>query len=99
MYAIVRDASYDGARLAQGAAQLDEFQAIHARQPGYQGTIVVDIGNGRRITVNLWESEGQATAALPKMVPEVERLLTPLLTAPAQLIGAGPVVISDLTKA
>jgi hypothetical protein len=99
MYAIVRDATYDSARLAQGTAQLDEFQAIHARQPGYAGSIVIDLGNGRRLSVNLWESEAQANAALPVMVPVVERLVAPLLKAPAQLLGAGPVVATDLTKA
>jgi hypothetical protein len=98
MYAVIRDATYDTARLAQGAGQLKQFDAIHARQPGYQGSIVVDIGGGRRITVNLWESEADANAALPKMVPEVERLVTPLLKAPAQLLGTGPVVATDLAK-
>lgn len=99
MYAIVRDATYDTSRLAQGGAQLEEFQAIHAHQPGYAGTIVVDLGNGRRLSVNLWESEAQAQAALPRMVPHVERLVTPLLTAPAELLGSGSVVDTDLIKA
>ncbi len=97
MYAIVRDATYDTARLVEGHPQLEEFQAIHARQRGFQGSLVVDLGNGRRLSVNLWASEEDANAALPRMVPEVERLLSPLLTAPAQLVGSGPVVSSDLS--
>jgi hypothetical protein len=98
MYAIVRDATYDPTRLAQGTAQLDEFDAIHASQPGYRGSIVVDVGHGRRLSVNVWEAAAAAQATLPTMVPEVERLVNPLLTEPATLVGEGPVVTADLAK-
>ena len=99
MYAIVRDTTYDPTRLAQGSEELAEFQALHARQPGYQGSMMVDAGNGRWLTVNLWESEEHATAARSALVPEVRRLLEPVMAAPSQVIGVGPVVASDLTKA
>lgn len=99
MYAIVRDNTYDPAKLAQGGEQLAEFQALHARQPGYRGTIVVDAGNGRWLAVNLWETEEHATAALPAMMPEVQRLIEPMMAGPSHLIGAGPVVLTDLTRA
>ena len=98
MFAIVRANTYDPAKLARGREHLDEFQDRHARQPGYRGTLVVDAGNGRWLTVNLWETEEHANTALPALVPEVQRLLEPMMAAPSQLIGTGPVVMTDLTK-
>jgi hypothetical protein len=76
-----------------------EFQVRHASQPGYQGNIVVDAGNGRVLTVTLWETQEHATAARSVLEPEVQRLLRPLMTAPSQVIGTGPVVATDLTRA
>jgi hypothetical protein len=99
LYAIVRDTTYDPAKLREGSGQLAEFQEIHARQPGYRGTLVVDVGNGRWISINLWESEQHAQAALPIMVPVVQRLVEPLLARPSELVGTGPVVLTDLTPA
>ena len=99
MYAIVRATTYDRQKLRNGRAQLDEFQAIHAQQPGYRGTVVVDVGDGRWISVNLWEREQDAQAALPKMVPMVQRLIEPLTAGPSQLVGAGLVVLTDLSPA
>jgi hypothetical protein len=97
MYAVVRENHYDPAKLAQGQAQLQEFQALHDRQPGALGTLIVDAGNDRWIVINLWESQDQATTALPGLVPEVQRLLEPLLAAPSELIAAGPVTLNTLT--
>ena len=99
MYAIVRENTYDPAKRAQSRQQFAEFQALHARQPGYRGTIVVNAGNGRELTVNLWETEEDATSALPVMAPEVRQLIEPMLASPSQLIGTGPVVLTDLTRA
>jgi hypothetical protein len=96
MYGIVRDNTYDATKLTAGQAELDEFQAIHRKQPGYRGSFSVDIGNGRHIVVNLWESEEYARSALPVMVPVVQRLVEPLLSKPSHLIGTGTVVMNDL---
>ena len=96
MYAIIRETTYDPAKLSQGQDRLAAFQAAHARQPGYRGTIVVDAGNGRQLAVNLWESEEHAAAALPAMAPVVQRLLEPMMAGPSQLLGAGLVVLADL---
>jgi hypothetical protein len=96
MYAVVRDNHYDPSKLAGGQAALDEFQALHDRQPGSLGTLLVDAGNHRWITINVWESEEQAMAALPGLIPEVQRLIEPLLAAPSQLIVAGPVRVNTL---
>jgi deazaflavin-dependent oxidoreductase (nitroreductase family) len=96
LYAVVRDNQYDPNKLAQGQRPLDQFQAFHDRQTGSLGTLVVDAGNDRWITSNVWESEEQAIAALPGLVPEVQRLIEPLLAAPSQLIVAGPVRVDTL---
>ncbi len=98
MYAIVRENSYDSAKLTRGRPDVDEFQMLHARQPGYQGTIVVELEEGRWLSVNLWDSEASASAALPAMVPAVQRLLEPMMTGPSRVIGSGPVVLTDLSK-
>ncbi len=98
MYAIVRETTYDPARLARGTGQFEEFQSLHARLPGYRGTVVVDAGGGRWLTLNLWESAEHAAAALPPMVPVVQRLLEPMMVAPSRVVGSGPIVVADLPK-
>ena len=99
MYAIIRESTYDVAALEhRGRAALDEFQSLHASQPGYAGTVVVEVSRGRWITVNLWENERDASAALGVMVPAVQRLLEPRMPAPSTVIGAGRVVLTDLEK-
>jgi hypothetical protein len=42
MYAIVREVQFDPAKLTEAGEQLAEFQALHAEQPGYLGTVVVE---------------------------------------------------------
>jgi hypothetical protein len=98
MYAVVRDNQYDPAKLTEGQGQLAEFQAIHARQPGATGTLLIDAGNGHLLTINLWETEEHAAAALPTLVPEVQRLLEPMMSAPSRLIASGTVVQTDLGR-
>jgi hypothetical protein len=36
MYAIVRESTFDAAKLAQGGRQLAAFQDLHSSQPGYR---------------------------------------------------------------
>jgi hypothetical protein len=99
MYAVLRLNSFDPAKLAVSADLLEEFDKIHAAQPGYVGSVVVDLGAGRRFALNLWESEQHSAAALGVLGPEVGRLLGPLMAAPSQLIGVGRVLTSDLVRA
>jgi hypothetical protein len=80
MYAIARINSFDEARLAAADESLSGFDKLHAAQPGFLGSVVVDLMNGRRLVVNLWQSEKQATAGLSALRPEVERVLVPLMT-------------------
>jgi hypothetical protein len=98
MYAILRRNSYDAAKLGQAEQAIDEFQALHAAQPGYAGSIVVDIGDGQRFAVNLWETEQDAAAGQSALVPHLQRLLEPLMAGPSELVGVGRVVAIDRAR-
>jgi hypothetical protein len=97
MFAIVRLNSFDPIKLAASPA-LEQFDRIHRNQPGYVGTIVVDLQAGRRLVINLWESEDHSAAALSVVGPEVSRLLEPLMSQPSELVGAGTVISTDLVS-
>jgi hypothetical protein len=99
MHAIVRENTFDPAKLANAAAQLAEFQDLHSHQPGYAGTIVIDAGKGRQLAINLWQTPEDADAALPALTPVVRRLVEPLMAGPSRLVGAGPVAFTDLATA
>ncbi len=92
MYAIVRMNTYDEQKLAAAAEQLQEFDRLHAAQPGFLGSVVVDVGEGRRFVVNLWDSQEASRSGQQVLVPEVQRLLAPLMAEPSRFLGAGPVV-------
>ena len=94
-YAVVRKTHYDPERLGDGAA-LAEFQVLHAAQPGYQGSVLVDAGEGVRIAVTIWESEQHAAAARAALGAPIRQLLDPMMTEPAQLVALGPLVAGDL---
>jgi hypothetical protein len=96
MYAIIRKNTYDPGKLAHAGPALAEFQALHAAQPGYAGSIDVDAGQGQRLIVNLWHTEQHARAAMTVLTPHVQRLLGPLMADPSQLLGAGEVATTDL---
>ena len=97
MYAVIRKLAYDQTRLAQGGQQqLAAFRAIHERQPGFRGSMVIQADNGNTVALNLWDSEHDAMAGLSVLGPEVQRLLEPLLREPAVLVGAGHVVENTL---
>ena len=71
MYAVLRLNSFDPAKVAVSADRLDEFDKIHAAQSGYVGSVVVELGAGRRFALNLWETEQNSAAALQVLGPEV----------------------------
>ena len=98
MYAVVRLNSFDPVKLADSSS-LEQFDQIHRAQPGYVGTVVVDLQAGRRLALNLWESEEHSAAALSVVGPEVGRLLEPLMSQPSVLVGAGTVLSTDLVRA
>jgi hypothetical protein len=96
MHAVVRLNSFDPHLLANAGDDLAEFDAAHAAQPGYLGSLVVELEPGRRLVLNVWESEQHSDAARAALGPVVARLLNPLLVRPSQLLGTGPVISADL---
>lgn len=96
MYAVLRMNSFDPNQLAASSESLERFDKIHTAQPGYAGSVVVDLGEGRRFVLNLWDSEESSTSALSVLEPEIGRLVSPLLVSPSELIGVGTVISSDL---
>lgn len=99
MFATVREVTFDPEKLARGRGQIEEFARIRARQPGYHGSAAVDAGDGRVLTITLWETQEQAEAARPALEPEAQRLMGPLWTAPSRVIASGPVLHDDIAKA
>jgi heme-degrading monooxygenase HmoA len=97
MYAVVRKLKYDETHLDEGGRQqLAEFNAIHERQPGFRGSLVLRADGGEAVALNLWESERDAMAGLEVLRPAVQQLLEPLLQEPALLVGAGQVTDNTL---
>ena len=92
MHAILREATYATDTPVHESREFKEFQALHARQPGYVGSYVIDAGDGRLFTVTLWESPTHAAAARAVLEPVVRRVLHPLMNAPSRLLATGPVV-------
>lgn len=98
MFAVLRLNTFDPDKLSASEDSIEEFDRIHAAQPGYVGSVVVELGRGRRFALNLWDSIEHSQAALSVVGPEVNRLLGPLMTAPPEFIGAGEVISSDLAR-
>jgi hypothetical protein len=98
MFAVLRVNTFDPDKLWASEDLIAEFDRIHAAQPGYVGSVVVDLGRGRRFALNLWDSIEHSQAALSVLGPEVNRLLGPLMAAPSEFIGAGEVIASDLAR-
>jgi hypothetical protein len=78
MYAIVRKKPLQ-ARGSESRSHGRIRSRRHAEQPGFRGSLTIDVGERATIVVNLWESRQHAEAALPKMIPIVEQYLEPFL--------------------
>lgn len=91
MYAVVRVAEPDLEQTRASQDQLDEFDRQHRAQPGYRGTLAVDLGD-RQLVVNLWDSEEQAAAGRRAMSAAVEHVLNRVMAQPSRLLGSGPVL-------
>ncbi|KMO66962.1 hypothetical protein [Mycolicibacterium chlorophenolicum] len=96
MRAVLRLNTFDADKLAAASEQLEEFDRLHAVQPGYLGNVTVDVGQGRRFVINLWETAEHQQAGLKALGPAVEHLVNPLLAVPSQLIAEGTVIRCDL---
>jgi hypothetical protein len=98
MYAAIRESQLrDGVGQPNQAART-EFAALRHQQPGHRGSLSIDIGNGRILTIGLWDSQEAADAASPILRPEMERLLLPELTGPPEITAQGTVLGNDLTR-
>ncbi len=53
MYAVLRLNSFDAEKLTKFRSRVEEFDRIHAGQPGYAGSLLIDLGSGRRFALNL----------------------------------------------
>jgi hypothetical protein len=98
MYAVFRESSYPPDKPVYETQEFLEFQRTHANRPGYQGTVMADVGRGRFLTLTLWESAEDMDSAREALGPVVERLLNPLMTSPSKLHGTGPVVVNDFVQ-
>ncbi|WP_369046034.1 hypothetical protein [Sinomonas sp. P10A9] len=87
--------TFDPAKLGAAQDDLREFNRIHAAQAGFIGSITVDLGGGREFVMNVWQSAEDADAGMSVLGPHVGRLLSPLMAAASEFIGAGPVVDTD----
>jgi hypothetical protein len=96
MYAVVRLNSFEANKLAGSADSLKQFDQAHAAQPGYVGSLVVDLQDGRRLVLNLWDSEAHSAAALSVLGPEAARVLNPLMSKASEVIATGRVISTDL---
>lgn len=98
MLAVIRETTYPlDAPLAE-RPEFKTFQDRHANLPGYLGTIVTHLGNGRHITVTLWDTADHMNSARDAIGPDVRTLIEPIMTAPAKLIGTGEVVYADIAN-
>lgn len=98
MYAVVRETSYAPDKPIYESQEFQQFQQEHSGLRGYQGTIVVEVGAGRFITLTLWQNSEDMTSAREAMGPVVKRLLNPLMTSPTKLLGTGAVVVNDIAQ-
>ena len=98
MHAVVRETYYDPTEPFYDTQAFEEFQALHSKQRGYDGTLVVDAGNGRYLTITLWHTPDDMDAARQELGPVVQRLLGPLMVGSSELLGTGKVVANDLVQ-
>ena len=98
MYAVFRETFYPPATKIEEVDAFKEFQDKHARQPGYIGTVVTHAGEGRYLTITLWQTKENMDNAREALGPVVEKYLNPIMTPPAKLLGTGKVVVNDLIE-
>lgn len=98
MYAVFRETTYAASPPIAEQREFQEFQEAHANRKGYKGTVVVDAGNGRLLTITLWETAEDMNDAREALGPIIERLLNPLMTSPSKLLGTGRVIVNDLVQ-
>lgn len=98
MYAVFRETNYAPGEPITESEEFRQFQDEHAHRPGYKGTIVAEVGDGRYLTLTLWETAQDMDSAREALGPAVQRLLDPLMTSRSKLLGTGTVVVNDLVQ-
>ena len=96
MYAVARLNSFDPEKLAAASDAVDQFDRARRTQPGYVGTVIIDLQAGRRLVLNRWDSAEHSAAALSALGPPVGPVLNPLMSDPSELIGVDTVTCTDL---
>ncbi|HEX5354385.1 MAG TPA: hypothetical protein VFW60_09910 [Rhodanobacteraceae bacterium] len=96
MFAVIRDTTHPADKSLRERPEFKAFQDKHAAQPGYRGTIVTHLGNGRHVTLTLWDTVEHMNAAREAIGPVVKTLIDPIMTTPARLLGTGEVVYIDV---
>jgi phage-related minor tail protein len=98
MYVVIREVTVRPGDEEQYRAARVEFNAIHRGYAGYLGSVTIDTGEGRRLSVNLWADEQAYQAAVPEMLAQAAQLMGPHLTGPSRVLYQGDVVADDLTN-
>ena len=81
------------------ATQYGEFVVLRAQQPGKLGDMDIDLDDRRTINLVLWESRAAHDAVHPRLLPEYNRLVRPLLDGTTTFLGAGDVTEDSLSTA
>jgi hypothetical protein len=97
MHAIVRRYQYDPQDRSSARSVAADSQALHAGQPGYAGSLVIDDGTALT-AVNLWESEQAAATGREAIGAQLQRLIAPFVATSSQIIAVGEVTTSDLRR-
>jgi hypothetical protein len=96
MFAVIRETTYSlDAPLAE-RPEFKAFQDKHVILPGYLGTLVTHLGNGRHITVTLWDTADHMKAARDAIGPTVKTFIEPIMISPPTLVGTGEVAYADI---
>jgi hypothetical protein len=98
VYAVFRENTYPNDIEINRHPNFREFQQTHGEQPGYLGTVVSHIGDGRYLSITLWATEADMKAARETLGPVVGSLIDPLMVSPSKLLGTGRVVVNDIIK-
>jgi hypothetical protein len=94
---VIRETTYPADKPLGHRPEFKAFQDAHAARPGYLGSIVTHLGNGRYVTMTLWDMAEHMDAARDAIGPAVKKLIEPIMTAPSKLLGTGEVAYADIS--
>lgn len=94
MYVVVREVLLKDEEAYNTAHH--EFARILAQQPALRGTISLDAGDGRHVSIAVWDSAADSEAAGPTLGPHYMRLLAPHTASQGRIVYEGPLVSETL---